>query len=59
MNTSPWMPRPLRLGLRAAAAALLLGLACLLAACGGGESEEDAHKATNPPHCEQRPELCQ
>lgn len=38
--------------------ALLVVLALLLSACGGGESDQDDHKDANPPHCQQRPELC-
>lgn len=58
MNASPWMPRHWRLCLRAAAVGLLVGLICLLSACGGGETDEEAHKDTDPPACQQHPELC-
>lgn len=58
MNNSPWMPYQWRLCLRAAAVGLLVGLICLLSACGGGETEEEHHKDTHPVNCQQRPELC-
>ncbi len=35
-----------------------LATVAALSACGGGESDEDAHKDTTPPACEQQPELC-
>lgn len=44
--------------LRLLSAMWLVALALVLSACGGGESEEDAHKDTNPPACQQHPELC-
>lgn len=61
MNRSPWMPPHWRLCLRVAAVALIVGLICLLQACGGGDDEEptsDGTKTTPPLNCTFYPELC-
>lgn len=57
-HRSSWMRTELRWALRALVVGLLVGLICLLQGCGGGESEEEDHKRTDPPPCDTRPELC-
>ena len=44
--------------LRALATLWLIALVLVLSACGGGESDEDAHKDTQPVDCQQHPEQC-
>lgn len=59
MSRHHWMRTELRYALRAATAGLLVGLLCLLAACGGGEDENgDGTKRTDPPSCTTNPEQC-
>lgn len=47
-----------RITVRLLATAWLIALVLVLSACGGGETDEEAHKDTNPPACQQHPELC-
>lgn len=62
MKHDGYMPQHLRWALRAGLVALVVGLLCLLQACGGGEEPEDTadggDKTTPPINCTTRPELC-
>lgn len=56
-----WMRTELRYAMRAATVGLLVGLICLLAACGGSDEDlepDPADKTSTPPPCQTRPELC-
>lgn len=53
------MSRACRHAIRLAALAWMLALILgLLAACGGGDCDDDADKSTQPPDCKAHPELC-